>query len=320
MISILLPVKNEQRYIGDCLDSILCQSCRDYELIIVDDHSTDDTHDRILSHPLHTQGKIKLILNDGNGLIDALNTGWPHISRPYITRMDGDDRMGPDRLDHMLTALMSCRQPTLVTGGVRYFPRRDLPSGYRRYEQWLNEVQTQQSHTQWIYRECVFASPNWMMKTHELATTGAFTGLDYPEDYALALRLHANGVHFKSIPRTTLYWRHHPDRMSLHHAGYHQRAFFRLKIRHFVKNEWQQDRPVIIWGQNEKARLTRLHLRELDIPHITLSQDQVHHTRDYPSPLVLIAVYPDPPIRQQFRKYLDDLGLTEGKGYCFCNA
>jgi glycosyltransferase involved in cell wall biosynthesis len=317
MISILLPAKNQEPFLKECLDSIQIQTFTKWEVILVNDHSTDRTVEIAIGHPIARSGKLYIVDNEGDGLLDALLTGWKHVKGDYITRMDGDDLMSVDRLQLMKNALDSCQNPSLVTGWVQYFPRHLISEGYKRYEQWLNDRQIYQDHHLMIYRECVFASPNWMMKTEELKAIGDFDELTYPEDYALALKCYAKGVKFVGLPHHTLSWRHHPLRMSIHHEGYDQSSFFRLKITEFIKNEYDPSKNIVVWGENEKSRLTGILLKELEVPYISLNLKNVHRTKKICNPLILIAVYPDISERNEIRKYLGDLKLDEGQHYWF---
>lgn len=320
MISILLPVKNEASYINECLDSIHAQSIAEWELIIIDDHSTDSTTSQITEHKIYKSKKVKLIANSGNGVIDAIKTGLMIVSGEYITRMDGDDLMSRDRLQVMYEAMQKAIKPSIVCGQVEYFPEQNVSNGYREYGKWLNEVQKNQSHHKWMYRECVFASPNWMMKTSDLLDIGGFDKLTYPEDYAHALNCYEKGIEFIGIPHVTLQWRHHPHRTSLLDNAYSQSSFFELKISHWIKMHLDKSRNVLIWGKNRKSKLTSEILEKKQVEHICLDLSNVAETRSYARPLILIAVYPSKPEREKIRAYLNKMAnypLVEGTDYWF---
>lgn len=317
MISIVLPVKNEEKYIAECLDSILNQTFHDWELIVVDDHSTDLTRTIISHHQINKLDATKVILNPGDGLLDALDAGLAHTSGTYITRMDGDDLMVPHRLAMMHQTLSGAKKNTIVCGQVTYFPREALSRGYQTYERWINNVQEEQSHAKWMYRECVFASPNWMMKTADLRSAGGFAGLPYPEDYALALRCYQSGFHFKGIAEVTLLWRHHKDRISLNHPGFQQKAFFELKVSHWIAFHYNQARDLLLWGNNKKTKLTCSVLDQNQMKYSILDEQEVNLTSNYDKPMVLITVFPPKKIRDHMRRYLDRMQMMEGQDYWF---
>ena len=76
-ISIIMPFKNEERFLGETLESILNQSERDFELIAVDDHSSDESA-KIVSEYAAKDSRIKLCSNEGSGTICALQTALKH--------------------------------------------------------------------------------------------------------------------------------------------------------------------------------------------------------------------------------------------------
>jgi glycosyltransferase involved in cell wall biosynthesis len=93
-VSIVMPVYNAEKYISESIDSIICQSFRDFECIIVDDGSTDNTRNIIRSYK---DNRIRLIENE-HSFINSLNLGLSSARGKYIARMDADDIMHPDRL------------------------------------------------------------------------------------------------------------------------------------------------------------------------------------------------------------------------------
>ncbi len=320
MISILLPVKDESKYIEECLTSIQNQTYTDWELVIVDDHSTDETRDLIQKNRIAKQDKCKLFENEGNGLIDALITGLKHTSGTYITRMDGDDLMTPERLKIMHETIISTTSPSIVCGQVAYISPQEISDGYKTYEHWLNQIQQQQTHLQWMYRECVFASPNWMMKTKDLLAIGGFNKLAYPEDYAHALNCYEHNIQFVGIPVVTLKWRQHPERMSLLDEGYHQSAFFQLKINHWIKTHYNPNRKVILWGKNQKTKLTERIFKKQNVHVNAFNMKNVHDSLESVNPLILINVFPSLKERENIRLYIKKAfsnSLKEGRDYWF---
>lgn len=86
-ISVCMPVYNASRYLRDCIDSILSQSFTDFELLIVDDGSTDDSVEIIRSY---SDSHIRLIENK-HDYIGSLNLLLQEARGKYIARMDADD-------------------------------------------------------------------------------------------------------------------------------------------------------------------------------------------------------------------------------------
>lgn len=98
-VSVVMPVHNGEKYIRKAVDSILDQTFHDFEFIIVDDGSTDNTPD-ILS--CYTDVRIKIIKQRKSGISNALNNAISVAKGKYIARMDADDIAFPTRLEKQI--------------------------------------------------------------------------------------------------------------------------------------------------------------------------------------------------------------------------
>ena len=97
LISVVLPVYNVEKYIKEALQSIFNQTFQNFEIIIIDDCSTDNTLKEI---DFFKDNRIKIIKKSQNkGLIDSLNIGFAQANGKYIARMDGDDVSRKERFE-----------------------------------------------------------------------------------------------------------------------------------------------------------------------------------------------------------------------------
>ena len=99
-ISIIIPVYNTSKYLPECLDSILNQSFSDFEVICVNDGSTDDSLD-VLRDYESRDGRIKIITQKNRGAAAARNTGLENVSGNYVLFVDSDDYLSPDALEKL---------------------------------------------------------------------------------------------------------------------------------------------------------------------------------------------------------------------------
>ena len=97
LISILMPVKNAGLFLDECLNSILEQSYSKWELIAVNDNSTDNSLNLLNIHAKKDK-RIKVLKNKGKGIIDALRSAYKQSQGEFISRMDADDLMAVDKL------------------------------------------------------------------------------------------------------------------------------------------------------------------------------------------------------------------------------
>lgn len=101
-ISVLIPVYNTEKYLSKCLDSVLSQSMTDFEVVAINDASTDDSP-RILAEYAARDGRIRIVTHDRNkGLLAARMTGIQAARGKYIQFLDSDDELLPDILRGLL--------------------------------------------------------------------------------------------------------------------------------------------------------------------------------------------------------------------------
>lgn len=103
-MSVIVPVYNVDRYLGRCIKSIMQQSYRNLEIILVDDGSTDNSG-TICDTFKETDDRIIVIHKENGGLSDARNAGIKMFTGEYVTFIDSDDYVSPDMISLMLTVL-----------------------------------------------------------------------------------------------------------------------------------------------------------------------------------------------------------------------
>ncbi len=252
-VSILIPFKNTEAYLQECLDSICTQTYRNWEVLAVNDHSTDES-ERIVSGFVKKDARFKLFQNDGNGIIEALRTAYANSTGLLISRMDSDDIMTNDKLETMVGSLRRHGKGHVAVGIVQYFSDRGISNGYERYQTWLNGLTANGTNYTEIYKECVIPSPAWMTYREDLDACGAFAPNRYPEDYDLTFRFYEKGL--KCIPSDRLvhYWRDYDTRTSRTSEHYAQNYFLDIKLHYFLKLEYDPSRPLAIWGAGNKGK------------------------------------------------------------------
>lgn len=263
-VSIVIPFKNTAHFLPECLDSILAQTYVEWEVLAVDDHS-EDTSAKIVSNYANKDNRVKLLFNKGIGIISALQTAYAHANGNFVTRMDSDDIMEPQRLAIMASALESHGIGHVSVGQVRYFSDRGISNGYERYEAWLNGLTARGRNYEEIYKECVIPSPCWMVYKEDMDLCGAFDPDRYPEDYDLTFRFYENG--FKIIPCSEVLhqWRDYDTRTSRTHEHYAQNYFLDIKLHYFLRLDFDKTRPLVVWGAGFKGKTIAKKLLEQDI-------------------------------------------------------
>ena len=120
-ISIIVPVFNVQDHIGPCLESLLAQSFSDFECIVVDDGSTDDSRARVME-TIDGDPRFQLISQENKGLSAARNIALDQVRGQAIAFVDGDDRVMCDFLAKMWDALCQSGADWVACGLRLVFP------------------------------------------------------------------------------------------------------------------------------------------------------------------------------------------------------
>ncbi len=266
-VSILLPVYNAAPYLGECLDSILHQTFEDWELIAVNDFSTDSSEEILNSYALQDR-RIHIFSNKSKGIIPALRMAYSHAKGDLITRMDADDVMLTNKLHSLQQALLNYGEGYLSTGCVEYFSENTLGEGYLKYAAWLNRLTSTGDNWSDLYKECVIPSPCWMSYKSDLDKIGGFTSDLYPEDYDLVFRWYAGGLNVIPSSEIIHRWRDHGDRASRNDPNYLDNRFISLKVRYFIDLHLDQDRTLVLRGAGKKGKAIARELIQYDIPFI----------------------------------------------------
>jgi glycosyltransferase involved in cell wall biosynthesis len=329
LISIVMPVKNAGLYLKDCLESILAQTYPNWELLAVDDGSTDSSLE-ILQYYSQKYPRIHTFKNSGNGIILALRTAYSHSNGEYIHRMDADDLMAPRKLELMLAELKQAGKGTVVTALVQYFAEGGVSDGYLKYEKWLNALCENDRHWEEVYQECVIASPCWLIHRQDLDAVGVFDEDRYPEDYDLVFRFYEKGLKVKSVKEVLHYWRDHSARSSRNHEHYQANSFFALKLHYFLKLERDPKRSLVVWGAGPKGKRLAKMLNRQGIDFEWVSNNPNKHGKEiyeqimrsfkkileFKRPQVIITVA-QRKAKQEIVDFLESNGLEVKEDYWF---
>lgn len=123
-VSIIIPSFNCANYLTEALDSVLAQTISEWECIIVDDGSSDNTR-QIVQTYCDKDNRFSYIYQKNQGPSAARNTGIEQTSAPYILPLDADDRLAPSYVEKASTYLEQHPETTLVYGLVEFFGNRN---------------------------------------------------------------------------------------------------------------------------------------------------------------------------------------------------
>lgn len=252
-VSILLPCRDAEPFLGACIESLAAQSEPRFEVLALDDGSRDGTG-RLLRAWAERDGRVRLVERDGSGIVAALRRLSGEARSPLLARMDADDIAHPGRLAAQLRLL--ARRPGIAAcgTGVRYFPRPRRGSGYLRYERWINTLTEPAAVERDLFVECPIAHPTLMVRREAFEAVGGYRDTGGPEDYDLILRLSAAGCRMTNVPQILHEWRLGPHRLSERSDRYGPDAFRRLKVAYLANGRIPAGRPLVIWGAGKVGK------------------------------------------------------------------
>lgn len=203
MISVIMSTYNEEKYIETSMKSLLNQTFEDFEIIIVDDASTDNT--RKIIEGLNDE-RIYLICNEQNqGLTKNLNKALKCVRGKYIARMDGDDIALPERFEKQFKYMEKHQDTMLVSCYTKSFGDSDLIFALPDHSEILK--------VRMLVRP-VYAHPGFMMR-RELIEAGYQYNEEYrtAQDYEFASRV-AEKNKIGLVPEVLLLYRVHKKQIS----------------------------------------------------------------------------------------------------------
>ena len=258
-VTVLMPVRDAAATLGSCLDSIQAQSFTDFELLVIDDASSDDTH-QMVSERAAADPRIRLLRAPRRGLVACLNAGLGQARASLIARMDSDDVMDRERLGLQRDYLQQHPDVGVVASRVRAFPADRVQAGTREYLRWQNACLDSDALRDEVYVECPITHPSAMFRLATVIAAGGYRDGDFPEDYELWLRLIARGCRMAKIDRCLLHWRQRDDSLSRRDPRYSRDAFDRLRARYLaLDGRLGSGRPLVFWGAGRRTRQRARH-------------------------------------------------------------
>jgi glycosyltransferase involved in cell wall biosynthesis len=254
-------------FLPEAVTSVLEQSYSDFELLVINDGSTDEGPDYLQSL---TDPRLKVISCEHLGIVDALNHGLAVANGRFIARMDADDRCHPQRLERQVAFLNQHPRIGLVGTGARHWFGEEGSAGFGQYIQWNNRLVTPEDLYRSRFVESPLIHPTVMFRKEIAEQHGGYRAGDFPEDYELWLRWLEAGVRMAKLDWVGLDWRERPFRLSRSDQRYAVHAFYRTKAQYLAQwllKKGHHERGILIWGA---GRVSRLRAEELTFRGISI--------------------------------------------------
>jgi glycosyltransferase involved in cell wall biosynthesis len=202
-ITVLLAVYNGQTYLREAVESVLSQTFTDFEFLIIDDGSTDQTLP-ILREYEKLDGRIRLVTRPNKGLTNTLNEGLSLARGEFLARMDADDICMPRRFERQLGYLREHPECVLVGSRVLLMDPEEMPIREMCGERTHEEIDHAHLNRGWPV-----VHPAAMMRMSALKQIGGYRDeFNTLEDLDLFLRLAEVGK-LANLPDLLLHYRQH---------------------------------------------------------------------------------------------------------------
>ena len=207
LVSVVMPVRNGEKTLSEAIDSILAQTLTDFELIVIDDKSTDGTA-QILEAYQAKDRRIRVFSNFGSGVSEAANTGLMKARAPYYARMDCDDIADRKRLELQYKHLRE--NSDIVLAGSFCYTFGKTISGKTPIQMPLTDKDLRRS----IRYLPTFAHPTITVSANALRQIGGYRKIfDGAEDHDMYLRISRLGK-LGMVPEYLLCYRVHEEQIS----------------------------------------------------------------------------------------------------------
>lgn len=179
-VSVVMAVKDGERYVEKAVRSVLGQTLRNFELIVVDDGSSDMTPE-ILDR--FADARMRVITQPNHGLAESLNKGVRVARSSLIARMDADDIAEPERLERQVSFMME--RPEVGLLGTAALIIDEKGTQVRQWTPPLDDAVIRRE----LIRANQFAHPSVMFRKDVFEAVGGYADMPYAQDYDLWLRM-----------------------------------------------------------------------------------------------------------------------------------
>ncbi|MDG0993504.1 MAG: glycosyltransferase family 2 protein [Akkermansiaceae bacterium] len=255
-ISVVMPCFNSAHTVRRAIESIQTQSITSWELIVVDDGSTDSSAE-IVASMAKNDLRIRFIRTPHGGVVSASNYGFSLAKADVIARMDSDDVSLPTRLETQLKLLEKSTHLSAVTCLAEFAGNVSISQGYAHHVAWTNRHITSDEIALNRFIDLPFPHPTLMYRRELVTNLGGYRDGDFPEDYEMILRWINAGVKIGKVNKLLYKWYDPATRLSRNDPRYNPMAFHHIKapyLANAIIASGCGNKELWIWGAGRPAR------------------------------------------------------------------
>lgn len=336
LISVIMPVHNAGDYLAEAIASILNQKNVSLELILVDDHSTDQAI-KNLTKKITQDVRFKLFSSEERGVVAAMRIGYAQAQGKYIARMDADDISLPYRLFEQLNYLQQHPEIGIAGGQIKIISDSDIAEGFLLYEKWLNNLCHPEDIERELFIESPIPNPTAFFRREIYEQLNGYQDPVWAEDYDMWLRAHALGIKMGKPDKIILHWRDHERRLTHCDSRYDNKLFMQAKAYYLARScYFLKNRKAIIWGTGPTGAYLHDILVEQNVEveaFIEVDPKRIggvkrglpvlhfneisQYTDKHDNPALIIGAVGARGARAEIRQALIDMGKEEGTDFLF---
>jgi len=326
-VSVILPFYNAGKTLAAAVESILQQTFTNFELLLIDNNSTD-TSEPIALKLAEKENRIRLLSEEKQGVAHAMNCGLKNARGQFVARMDADDISLPERLEKQVHFLKNHPNIGLVGCEVNYIAHEKNTAGFNRFVKWVNSFHSPEEIDFNRFVEIPVVNPTILFRRDLSEKLGGCFHGDFPEDYEMQLRYLEAGVKMAKLPEALLEWHDTSTRLTRTDDRYSTEAFFRTKAFYFKKWSEKQNRfhpDIWVWGAGRKTRQRAKLLEKedlkiqgfIDIVKGKTTEKETLHFTETPDPgkIFIVPMVTKKGARELIHSYLLDAGYKEGTNF-----
>ncbi len=267
LVTVIMPVYNAEKYLAEAIESILGQTYRDFEFIITNDGSTDNSLEIIKEYAMKDQ-RIRVVSRENKGLVYTLNEQIGMANGKYIARMDADDVSGKERIYKQVNYmennqdiyLAGCYYDMLVEPGTD----SEIVKCITRVNKEVNKFNDKVP--QHMFLGYVLIHPTWIFRKELTDCIGGYGEYSHFEDGEFLFRTLAAGYKIGTVPEKLFQYRVYNSSKSgsdrLSNTGLKE-DMINYHIEYLAKNLHEKfDKKYLVWGADITGKLAVKKIQE----------------------------------------------------------
>ena len=325
-ISVILPYFNAEKTLKRSVISILEQSFSDFELLLVNNNSTDNSY-KIAKKLAKNDSRIILFQEQKQGVVFATQKGLKKTNSAFIARADADDFWHKEKLLLQYNFLKENPKIDVVSCRVNFIgdAKND---GMLTYVEETNKLLTHKQIELSRFSELQVINPTIMFRKKVALEHGLYKDGDFPEDYEMFLRWIEKGVKYHKLPEYLLDWYDSETRLTRTDKRYSFEAFYKVKSS-YLFNYLKENNPhfpnIVVWGAGKRTKKRTKTIKNLgvkisyfiDVSEKKINGNDVISYKHIPpkGQIFIVSFVNNKGIRQKIKDFLISKQYIEGHNF-----